>query len=93
MTQHNSLTTLVIVIIAFNISHDDDDENETNEHGYMANDLGLIMYLFPISNNFLSSIKMYAMNLTHDAQIVIWQVPLATVLVFIFLRNEVKSQK
>ena len=33
---------------------------------------------------------MYALNLTHDAQILIWQVPLATVLILLILRNDVK---
>ena len=37
--------------------------------------------------------RMYELNLTHDAQILIWQVPLATVLILLILRNDVKSQE
>ena len=53
---------------------------------------GLIMRAnsTPISNNFPGSIKIYTTNLTHDAQILIWQVPLATVLILLILRNDVK---
>ena len=56
---------------------------------------GLILraYSTPISNNFLGSIKIYALSLTHHAQILIWQVPLATVLILLILWNDVKSQK
>ena len=56
---------------------------------------GLIMRTnsTPISNNFPGSIKVYTTNLTHDAQILIWQVPQATVLILLILRNDVKSQE
>ena len=56
---------------------------------------GLIMRTnsTPISNNFPGSIKICTTNLTHDAQILIWQVPLATVLILLILRNDVKSQE
>ena len=53
---------------------------------------GLIMRTnsTPILNNFPRAIKIYTTNLTHDAQILIWQVPLATVLILLILRNDVK---
>ena len=84
-----TLTTLVIVLLRL-ISH---TTVKTYEGGNVANYRGLIvMNLSPISSNFLSSIKMYAWNLTHAAQILIWQVPLATVFIFISMKWRKKSE-